>query len=113
MRWFPVARQMLPHRIADVARRACRGDAEQADAAQDEGHDRRGERGIGREAAAGDVAVGMDDTCQSREHLAADVVDRAGPAAGFERTLAPVEVLARAALFGAERDQVVELFELA
>ncbi len=51
---------------------------------------------------------------QSGQHVAADIVDQLRPSErGFERTLAPVQVLARDALLRAERDQIVEMFELA
>src|SRR6478735_6730076 len=113
MRWTPVGRQVLPDGVANRARGAGRGDAEQADAADDEGHHGRLQVDAGSIAAACDVSVRMDDARQPGEHVAADVVDRSGPTARFERALAPVQILARDTLLCAERDQVVEMFELA
>src|SRR6185312_622873 len=74
---------------------------------------RRRELDAARIAADRDVAVRLDDAREPREHVAADVVDRAGPVRGFERALTPEELGARDALARAESGQIIEMFDLA
>src|SRR5262249_54617963 len=113
VRGLPIARQMFPDFVADAACGVDRRNPEHAHAAQDERHHRRRQRVAAGESAARDIAERMDYARQAREHVAADVVDRAGPARGFEWTLAPMQIVARDALRRAERDQIVEMFRLA
>src|SRR5437868_830065 len=81
-RRLQVAREALPDLLADVARALARVDAEQAHAAQDEGHHRRMEIEARRETDGGDDAVLLHRARDPGKHLAAEIVDRARPA-GF------------------------------
>ena len=76
-------------------------DSDQADAAQDEGHDRCGQSGARRKANAGDIAPGADRAGQPGEYVAAQVVYGSAPEAasegpGHEFQIPAVDDLARA-----------------
>src|SRR5688572_12665446 len=84
-RRLEVARQAAPDRLAHVVRALARIDAEQAHAAQDERHHAGVEVRARGEADRADDAVLHHRAADPRQHVAAEVVDRARPGGLVER----------------------------
>src|SRR6185437_3679064 len=113
VRRLPIGSEVLPDGFANVARGTRRSDAEQADAADDEGHYRGVEFGFRRESDAGDVAVRCGAGEQLCEQGAAGAVDGAAEARGFKRVIAEGKFVAIEHFARTERFQEIRVFGLA
>src|SRR5262245_12112787 len=83
-----IARETLPDRETQRPGRVDRVDTEQIHAAQDERHDGALQLRTRCETDTGDVAPEVGSARQPREHIAAEIVDRAAPLCFFERSRA-------------------------
>src|SRR5262249_13874968 len=90
-----VGRETLPHRETQRPRRENGVDAEQVHATQDERHDGALQLRTRSETDARDVAPEVGGARQPREHVAAEIIDRAAPLSFLERSLAEIEPFAQ------------------
>ncbi len=110
----PLDGELVPDLLPQRHRAVGAVGAEQADAAQDERRDRRVELHAGGEADRADGAADLHRRQQPREHVAAEVVDGAGPGRLVERAdLREVDRLPLQHLLRAQRLEVTRLLGLA